>query len=146
MRRLTLPLSVLIWLGIWVGLRFGVQPPIPGSVLGLYMSIATVAITVYLVADQARFQAFLDPLVALLRERRLAVPRILLGVALPLLLGWVTYNGVRPRVDPPFDHSRVWRGMARPIGLCSSPRRQGNPRRRSRSRIISQAPGLTTRS
>ena len=61
MRRLALPLSVLIWLGIWVALRFGVQPPIPGSVLGLYMSIATVSIAVYLVADQARYEAFLAP-------------------------------------------------------------------------------------
>ena len=103
MRRLALPLPVLIWLGIWVALRFGVQPPIPGSVLGLYMSIATVSIAVYLVADQARFEAFLAPMIALLRESRLAAPRIAVLTALPLLLGWFTYNGVRPRFDPPFE-------------------------------------------
>ena len=103
MRRLVLPLSILSWLAVWAALRFGIQPPIPGQVMGLYMAITTVSILVYLVADQARFQAFLDPLVALLREQRLAVPRILLGVAVPLLLGWVTYNGVRPHFDPPFE-------------------------------------------
>ena len=103
MRRLVLPLSIFCWLAVWAALRFGVQPPIPGQVMGLYMAITTVAILVYLVADQARFRAFLDPLVALLKEPRLAVPRILLLVSLPLLLGWVTYNGVRPRFDPPFE-------------------------------------------
>ena len=87
MRRLTLPLSILTWLAVWAVLRFGVQPPIPGSVMGLYMAIASVAILVYLVADQARFDAFLEPLVALLRERRLVVPRIGVLVAVPLLLG-----------------------------------------------------------
>ncbi len=102
MRRLVLPLSILTWLGVWAALKFGVQPPIPGQVMGLYMAITTVAIVVFLVADQSRFRAFLVPLVALLREKRLAVPRILLLVALPLLLGWFTYTGVRPQFDPPF--------------------------------------------
>ena len=77
MRRLALPLSILTWLGIWAALKFGVQPPIPSQVMGLYMAITTVSILVFLVADQARFQAFLAPLVALLREKRRAVPRIL---------------------------------------------------------------------
>ncbi len=103
MHRLALPLSILCWLAVWAALKFGVQPPIPGQVMGLYMAITTVAILVYLVADQARFRAFLDPLVALLKEPRLALPRMLLLVSLPLLLGWVTYNGVRPRFDPPFE-------------------------------------------
>ena len=43
MNRLVLPLSVLTWLAVWAALRFGVQPPIPGQVMGLYMSIVTVA-------------------------------------------------------------------------------------------------------
>ena len=103
MRSRVFPLSILTWLAVWAALRFGVQPPIPGSVMGLYMSIATVSILVYLVADQDRFQAFLDPIVALLREKRLAVPRALVLVALPLLLGWFTYTGVRPQFDPPFE-------------------------------------------
>jgi mono/diheme cytochrome c family protein len=103
MRRLVLPLSILSWLTVWAALKFGVQPPIPGQVMGLYMAITTVAILVFLVADQDRFQAFLAPLVLLLKEERLAVPRILSLIALPLLFGWFTYNSVRPRFDPPFE-------------------------------------------
>jgi mono/diheme cytochrome c family protein len=103
MRRLTLPLSILTWLAVWAALRFGIQPPIPGQVMNLYMAITTVSIVVYLAADRARSQAFLEPLVRLLREQRLGVPRMLLLVSLPLLLGWVTYTGVRPQFDPPFE-------------------------------------------
>ena len=103
MRRLVLPLSVLTWLVVWGALKFGVQPPIPGQVMGLYMSIATVTILVYVVADEARSRAFLAPITALLWEQRLAVPRVGVLIALPLLLGWFTYDGVRPSFDPPFE-------------------------------------------
>ncbi len=103
MRRLVLPMAALVWVAVWAALRFGVQPPIPGQVMGLYMSIATVAILVYVMADQERTRAFLAPLVALLRESRLAAPRLAVMIALPLLLGWYTYQSVRPRFDPPFE-------------------------------------------
>ena len=103
MRRLARPAAGFVWRAVWAGLRFGVRPPIPGQVMGLYMSIATVAILVYVVADQERTRAFIAPLVTLLKERRLAVPRLALLIALPLLLGWFTYDSVRPRFDPPFE-------------------------------------------
>ena len=57
MRRLTLPLSILTWLGVWAALRFGIQPPIPGQVMNLYMAITTVSIVVYLAADQRAFKS-----------------------------------------------------------------------------------------
>ncbi len=103
MRKLVLPLSILTWIAVWAALRFGIQPPIPGQVMGLYMSIATVVILVFVVADEARAQAFVAPLVTLLRDRHLLVPRMGLLICLPLLLGWFTYTRVRPQFDPPFE-------------------------------------------
>ena len=101
--RLILPGSILTWLAVWAALRFGVQPPIPGSVMNLYMAIVTVSILVFVVADQDRSRSFLAPITSLLRERRLLVPRVAVLTALPLLLGWITYTGVRPQFDPPFE-------------------------------------------
>ena len=100
---LILPGSILTWLGVWAALRFGVTPPIPGSVMNLYMAIVTVSVLVYVVADQDRSRRFVAPIVSLLRERRLLAPRIAVLVSLPLLLGWITYTGVRPQFDPPFE-------------------------------------------
>ena len=107
MSRQVFPLAILTWLAVWGALTFGVQPPIPISVMGLYMSIATVSILVYLIAVPDRFTAFLAPIVSLLRESRLAVPRMIVLLALPLLLGWVTYTGVRPQFDPPFESRTI---------------------------------------
>lgn len=103
MRRHALLLATLTWLAVWAALRFGVQPPIPASVMGLYLAITTVSIAVYLIGDPERFEAFLAPLISLLRNPGLAVPRIAVLTALPLLLGWITYTNVRPQFDPPFE-------------------------------------------
>ncbi len=103
MRRLALPLAALVWAAVWAALRFGVQPPIPGQVMGLYMAITSVSILVYVLADRERTQAFLAPLVTLLRASELAAPRLGVLIAVPLLLGWYTYNSVRPHFDPPFE-------------------------------------------
>ncbi len=51
MRRGALPLAVLVWVAVWAALRFVVQPPIPGQVMGLYMSITTVSIDTHPGAD-----------------------------------------------------------------------------------------------
>jgi mono/diheme cytochrome c family protein len=103
MSRTVLPLSILAWLAVWSALTFGVQPPIPGSVMGLYMAITTVSILVFLVADQARFTAALAPIVTLLKEDRLVVPRVLAMLAITLGSGWLVYTKVRPQFDPPFE-------------------------------------------
>ncbi len=107
MRRHTFSFAVLTWLAVWAALRFGVQPPIPASVMGLYLAISTVSILVYLIADSERFQAFLAPLIILLREKQLAVPRMAVLIAIPLLLGWTTYTAVRPQFDPPFESRTI---------------------------------------
>jgi mono/diheme cytochrome c family protein len=102
MRRLTLPLALIAWAAVRGALQL-VQPPIPGSVMTLYMAIAGVAIAVYVVADEGRFRSFYSPILALLREPRLVLPRVVLLAAVPILLGWATYQRTRPRFEPPFE-------------------------------------------
>jgi mono/diheme cytochrome c family protein len=102
MRKATLVWAVLVWGVVWGLLRM-VQPPIPGSVMTLYMTIAGVAILVWLMADEARFRTAQAPLVALLTEPRLAVPRLVVLAAVPIVVGWATFEKVRPTFDPPFE-------------------------------------------
>ena len=102
MNRLTLPLVAIVWLAVWGALRL-VQPPIPGSVMTLYMSIASLAIAVYVMADEGRFRSFSSPILALLTEDRLLIPRLVVLGCAPLLFGWATYERLRPRFDPPFE-------------------------------------------
>ena len=99
MRRFTLLFSILVWLVLWGALKL-VEPPIPASVITLFMTITTVTILVFVMADNERFQAFLNPLIRLLREDRLAIPRLACLIVLPLVTAYVTYERVRPRFEP----------------------------------------------
>jgi mono/diheme cytochrome c family protein len=101
-RKLVLPLSLLVWGLVWGALQL-VEPPIPGSVMTLYMTIAGVAILVFVMADEERFRAFYSPLLALLTEDRLRALRLVVLACVPLLLGWVTYDRIRPTFEPPFE-------------------------------------------
>lgn len=102
MQKLSLPLSAIVWMLVWGGLKL-VAPPIPSSIMTLYMSIVTVSILVFLMADEERFRSFYSPILALMTEDRLLPPRILVLICLPVLLGWVTYEKVRPSFDAPFE-------------------------------------------
>lgn len=102
MQRLTLPLCIVVWVAIWFALK-QVEPPIPGSVMTLYMSITTAAILVFAMATEERFRSFYTPILSLLTERRLLVPRVLFLIALPAALAWATYDRVRPKLDAPFE-------------------------------------------
>ena len=102
MQRLILPSALVVWAIVWMLLKM-VQPPIPGSVMTLYMAISGVAILVYLMADEARFRSVQAPILALLTEDRLAVPRIVVLACVPLLVGWATFEKVRPTFEPPFE-------------------------------------------
>ena len=106
MGRFTLLFSIIVWLAVWGALKL-VDPPIPSSVMSLFMVITTVSMLVFITADNARFEAFLAPLIRLLKEDRLATPRLVLLIVLPLLMGYLTYERVRPRFDAPFEGRSV---------------------------------------
>ena len=75
----------------------------------LYMSIASLTIAVYVMADEGRFRSFSSPILALLTEDRLLVPRLVVLGCAPLLFGWATYERLRPRFDPPFEGRTIHR-------------------------------------
>jgi mono/diheme cytochrome c family protein len=104
--------SILVWsvglvLALYLGLRFGVEPPIPASVLGMYMFFIVVAQLLYVSADAERFADFKRPLVTLIVDPKLSTWRLALGVGLPLLAGWGGFVGARSEVTPPVHQRSI---------------------------------------
>jgi mono/diheme cytochrome c family protein len=93
--------STLIFLGTYLFFRFAVQPPIPSSVLGMYMFFIGVALALFVSSDEDRFSDFKRPLIALLTAPERKVPRLALGVLLPLLAAYQGYAGAQTEVTPP---------------------------------------------
>ena len=76
LQRFTFYLALALWLAIFAGLKFLIAPPIPASVLMIYMVLASVAILVFVAANEARFSAFLAPNSAGTLSLALPIPSI----------------------------------------------------------------------
>lgn len=77
--------------------------PVPSSVVVEYMFIAIVGILIYVSADETRWSRFKEPIgETMVREDRRVV-RLGLMVAVPLLVGFATYQQTRPQVNAPIQ-------------------------------------------
>jgi len=98
--------AVLVWLGAFVVYRFVIQPPIPSSLLTLYLGITTAVILLWVTASDAWWNEFKSPVVRLLveRENRMVTgARWLILVMIPALAGWFAYQRVAPVVEAPAE-------------------------------------------
>lgn len=98
--------NILAWLAIWwvalyVVFRYGVVPPVPASVLGMFMAIITLALLAYVSSDQERLAAARDKVVTFITDSRYTVPLLIVLVALPLLVAWRAYVGASQPPQPP---------------------------------------------
>ncbi len=83
--------------------RFGIRPPIPSSLLYMFMGITLVAILIYMSSDEALWREFLRPIKATLVDRDKRVLRSALMIAFPILIGLMTLSRVSPSVQPPAE-------------------------------------------
>jgi len=103
MTRWTFYIVLAVWGAVFAGLKLLVSPPIPASVLTIYMVLVTVALLLFVVANEARFQGFLAPLRAVFEGRvPLPVQVAALG-AIPALLAWGVYLRTAPTFEAPFE-------------------------------------------
>ena len=98
--------AVLVWVLAFVLYRFVIQPPIPSSLLTLYMGITTAVILIWVSASDAWWTEFKAPFITLVVERDRKWIVGLRGAALvivPALAGWLAYQRVVPRVVAPAE-------------------------------------------
>jgi len=81
---------------------FGVRSaPVPSSVVIQYMATVLVGVLLYVSASDRRWEEFKQPLRALVTEPERRLARNALLVAVPLLVGVLTFLQVRPTVAAP---------------------------------------------
>jgi mono/diheme cytochrome c family protein len=89
------------WVAVYVTIRFGVEPPLPSSIIVLFMAIITGALLTYVYSDSQRLESVKKPLVAFLVERKYTVPLAVVALALPLLVASRVYLGLSKEATPP---------------------------------------------
>jgi DMSO reductase family type II enzyme heme b subunit len=95
--------ALVVVVGAFLIFRYAIQPPMPFSVLSLYMFITILAVLLYVSSDGDSWRAFLRPI-----WRTLAAPdrrafRLLLGVVIPVLIGYYAYSQAAAPVEAPVE-------------------------------------------
>jgi len=93
---------VTIWAAFFIAVRFGFTVPIPSSVVGIYVSVASIALFTYVTSDRGRLNAFVAPLVRLMTEKRYTVLLAIVVLLVPTLVAGNVYRTMSAAVEGPF--------------------------------------------
>ena len=82
-------------------LRFGIQPPVPWSVIKIYMFVVLAAVFIYVSSDTDSWRSFLAPIRSTLVDPDRRVLRGALMIVVPLLVGYYAYSQAAARPEAP---------------------------------------------
>ena len=101
--------AVVLLAGAYLLFKFGVRflppligiksAPVPSTVLLQYMAVALVGTLIYVSDSEARWATFKQPIHAAMVDQDKRWIRVALMVLLPVLVGFITYQRVRPSVE-----------------------------------------------
>ncbi len=82
-------------------------PVMPLTLLVQYMIIVVIGVLLYYSFDEARWTEFKAPVLAVLREDRLSLVRGFFLIMIPLIVGYTSYNLLKPAVEAPVELRQV---------------------------------------
>ncbi len=82
-------------------------PLLPASLLVQYMIITIIGVLLYFSFDDERWAEFKAPILAVIREPRLAAVRWVLLILIPGIVGYTAYGFVKPSMDAPVELRQV---------------------------------------
>ena len=83
--------------------RFGIQPPIPSSLLFLYMVIAIFSVAVFISVSNKSLNEFYAPIKAVIVDEKKWLLRFSIFIALPVLVSSITYLKIAGEVGAPVE-------------------------------------------
>ncbi|GIV60161.1 MAG: hypothetical protein KatS3mg043_1250 [Rhodothermaceae bacterium] len=99
-------LHILAWLALWwvalfVVFKYGIEPPLPASIVNMFMAIVTLALLAYLSATTSYLRQATEAVVRFMVDRRFTVPLVVVLLAVPALVAWQVYAERTARPTPP---------------------------------------------
>lgn len=97
--------AAVVFLVIFVWLKYRVYPPMPFTILATYLVVSLAAILLWVSSSEKSWQEFRRPIIAVLdAETTLTqVTRAGFLVLLPLLAGLLTWNSLRQTIEAPVE-------------------------------------------
>ncbi len=89
------------WLVSYLFLVYGIYPPLPHSIVFMFMGIITLSLLAYFSVDSQTLAAAWAGVVAFLTDRRYTVPLAMVVVALPAVAAYMAYRDATRGPNPP---------------------------------------------
>lgn len=95
----------IIWILAYIVMRVFLQPPIPFSLLAIYMGIITIGIFLYVSITEPSWDEFISPIHRMLEEDTAGwkASRYTTFAVLPLIIGFAAFNNVVPKIQEPIE-------------------------------------------
>ncbi len=93
-------LTVVIILVAYILLKL-VQPPIPASVMKMFMTVIVIVTLLYMTYSQKGLDELFGPVKSVLGDPNKKVLRSIVFVVFPLFVGYLTYLNVKPHIEAP---------------------------------------------
>ena len=89
------------WIGLYVILRYSIIPPLPASIVQMFMAIITIALLFYISSDTGILKEVSGSLIQFIVNRKFRIPLTLVTILLPLLVAWRVYLGMQVEIVAP---------------------------------------------
>ncbi|MCH7760629.1 cytochrome c [candidate division TA06 bacterium] len=84
-------------------MKYVVQPPLPSSILAMYVGMILFAIFIYVTVEEERMREFLQPIRGLFLDEKKKTWQTLVLIGFPLAIGVYSFNAFSPKISPPAE-------------------------------------------
>ncbi|MFQ5780897.1 MAG: hypothetical protein ACE5HN_08975, partial [Nitrospiria bacterium] len=98
---------IISWVGIYLFVKFVIRPPLPSSLIVMYMSLYTICMFLYVSIYEDDKEAFFSPIMNFFiggenEHVTRKMSRTVVLVMIPLFFGFQTFKRVTPSIVAPF--------------------------------------------
>ncbi|MEE9252530.1 MAG: cytochrome c [Thermodesulfobacteriota bacterium] len=91
------------WIAVYLTLNYGIVPPVPSSVVRMFMGIVTLSLLAYLSADSQRLESAKGSVISFLADKKYTLSLIIAVVALPALVAAKVYVDSFKHIQAPIS-------------------------------------------
>ncbi len=95
--------SLVLLIASYLLLKYAIRPPLPSSVLTMYIGMIIFAILIYITVEEERMRDFLKPVQNLFLDERKKIWQTIVMIAFPVSIGIYTFSAFSPKVSPPAE-------------------------------------------
>ncbi len=99
--------AVIVVVSAWLIFNWAFPPFMPRSLMLPFMIITVLGLILFYSSDDTSWTEFKAPLVATLRDDNKLAHRWGLLIFIPLLLGYVAYDGIKPSLETPLELRQI---------------------------------------